>query len=242
MQTLTETVWKLAPPGGLFDETVVATCFPEASAAARRNLVHRATRAGEVQIVRRGLYVLAPPFRGKALDPVVLVPMIYGPSYVSFESALRFFGLIPDVVHSIGAATARRSRVFETPMGLYEYTSVPVRTLLAGVQTVSFDLGDRTVSGFMASPARALADLAFIRRDIDWPAEGLRFLDESLRIDPDDLVASLRIADIEATQQAFRTARVRAFLEKLKPLCARAGRQAGREEDRRHEHHRAKTP
>jgi len=36
MQTLTEKIFKLAPPGGLFDESVVQTLFPGQSTGARR--------------------------------------------------------------------------------------------------------------------------------------------------------------------------------------------------------------
>jgi len=41
MQTLTERAFQLAPPGGLFDETVICNLFPEGSKGARALLVHR---------------------------------------------------------------------------------------------------------------------------------------------------------------------------------------------------------
>lgn len=46
MKTLTEEIMKLMPPGGLFDETVIANLFPDASKGARTLLVHRASQAG----------------------------------------------------------------------------------------------------------------------------------------------------------------------------------------------------
>ena len=62
MQTLTEQVFLLAPPGGLFTETVVANVFPSRSQGARRLMVHRAVASGEVLRLKRGIYLLAPPW------------------------------------------------------------------------------------------------------------------------------------------------------------------------------------
>jgi len=48
MQTLTEKAYKLAPPGGLFDESVVRNLFPDSTTGGRKLLVHRAIEKGEV--------------------------------------------------------------------------------------------------------------------------------------------------------------------------------------------------
>ena len=48
MQSLTEAVFELAPPGGLFNETVVSNLFPHGSYGARKQLVHRAVASGEI--------------------------------------------------------------------------------------------------------------------------------------------------------------------------------------------------
>lgn len=57
----TEKVFKLAPPGGLFTETVIHNLFPDSSDGARALLVQRACQAGEVLRLKPGLFVLAPP-------------------------------------------------------------------------------------------------------------------------------------------------------------------------------------
>ena len=48
MRSLTEEVWKLSPPMGVFDETVVCNLFSDRTAGARKALVHRAVARGEV--------------------------------------------------------------------------------------------------------------------------------------------------------------------------------------------------
>jgi hypothetical protein len=42
MQTVTELVFRLSPPGGIFDETVIRNILADRSEAARKVLAHRA--------------------------------------------------------------------------------------------------------------------------------------------------------------------------------------------------------
>lgn len=215
MQTLTEKLWKLQPPGGLFDEAVILACFPTASSAARRNLLHRATLAGEVSILRRGLYLLAPPMCRHPIEPLAFPPLLYGPSYVSFETALRYHGLIPDVVQTVAAATCRRSRTFETILGRFDFIRVPVRMLMAGVRLETFELDGRQVFGHIASPARAMADLAYIHKKVAAQADIECMLAESWRIDLDEVADIVQPKDIEDSMATYRNTRVQRFLERL---------------------------
>ena len=95
MQTLTEKVFKLAPPGGVFDETVIGNLFPDSSNGARALLVHRACQAGEILRLSPGHFVLSPPFRKSEPHPFVLAGILHAPSHISLESALAHHGLIP---------------------------------------------------------------------------------------------------------------------------------------------------
>ncbi len=71
MQHLTERVFKLAPPGGLFNETVVGNLFPDSTEGARALLVHRACQCGNLRL-KPGLFVLASPYRKSEPHPFVL--------------------------------------------------------------------------------------------------------------------------------------------------------------------------
>ena len=69
MQSLTEAVMMLAPPGGLFNETVVGNLFPHGSGGARKQLVHRAVASGEISRLKPGLFALRPEYRRTELHP-----------------------------------------------------------------------------------------------------------------------------------------------------------------------------
>ena len=50
---------------------------------------------GSLVRIKRGLYCLSPKISGHDLDSRVVANALYGPSYVSFETALSMYGLIP---------------------------------------------------------------------------------------------------------------------------------------------------
>lgn len=217
MQALTERVFVLAPPGGLFDLTVVRNLFPEASVGARRLLLHRAVARGEVLRVTRGVYCLAEPYRKGHPHPFAVAALICFPSHVSLESALAYHGLIPEAVYGVTCATLQRSREYTTPLGHFTYVRVPASDPTAGVKAVRLD---RQWWAFVASPLRAIADLVYARPRIAWSTDGVAFLTESMRIDREDL-RSLPLDDVEEICASFRNQRVRAYLMGLRRELSR---------------------
>jgi hypothetical protein len=218
MQSLTEKVFKLAPPGGLFDETVIGNLFPASSEGARALLVHRACRAGEILRLKPGLFVLGPPYRKSEPHPFVVAAVLHAPSHISLESALAHHGLIPEAVYQVSSVTVGRSREFTTPLGVFSFRRVPARAPRAGVEAVEVA---RNAWAFIASPLRAIADAVYLNREITWKGNGLGYLTESLRIEEDDL-PSLSFDAMEEILKSLRSRRVRAYLEGLQGAVAHA--------------------
>lgn len=184
MQTLTEKVFRLSPPGGFFDETVIRNLLPDRSEGARKVLVHRAVSVTEIIRLKPGLFLLAPEFRKTHPHPFVVAAMLHFPSHVSLESALSHHGLIPEAVYQVSSVTSARSRTFETPVGVFTFKRVPAADPRAGVQALKID--GRSWA-FVATPVRAIADLIYTRKQVNWERDGLAFLTESMRIERDDL-------------------------------------------------------
>lgn len=197
---------------GVFTFGDVVNWYPEASRAAVYAQVQRALKTGDVIQVRRGLYHLSRTVFPRLVSVEVLANLIYGPSYVSFESALSYHGWIPEAVRNCLCVTSLRPRTFETIHGLFSYTQIKQSPLLAGVQNV--DSGRGTF--FIATPLKALADMV-AARGLDWT--DCRPLVESLRIEPDDL-ESLRSEDFEMLEGVYYSKRARTFLAGIrKELC-----------------------
>jgi hypothetical protein len=208
MQTLTKEVFALAPPGGLFDQTVMTNLFPNASVGARRLLLHRAVGRGEVLRVTRGIYCLAEPYRKSHAHPFAVAALLCFPSHVSLESALAHHSLIPEAVYGVTSATLQRGREYHTPLGHYTFIRVPTNDPSAGVKAVRLD---RQWWAFVASPLRAIADLVSARRQITWRTDGIGFLTESMRMDDEDL-HNLPLDDFDEILAGFCHPRVRTYL------------------------------
>lgn len=134
--------------------------------------------------------------------------LIYGPSYVSFESALGYHGWIPEAVQTCASVTSLRPRRFETVHGLFSYTLIKQTPLMAGVLT-----GDDGRGSFLvASPLKALADMV-ASRGLDWSDS--RPLVESMRIEPDDL-ETLTAEDFESLEGVYYSKMARRFLAGLR--------------------------
>jgi predicted transcriptional regulator of viral defense system len=81
-------------------------------------------RRGELIRVRKGLYAIAPEFRRSPLSLEILANMMYGPSYISLEYALSWYGLIPERATELTSVCFGRSRLFLTGAGNFSYCSI----------------------------------------------------------------------------------------------------------------------
>ena len=135
---------------------------------------------GSLVRIKRGLYCLSPKISGHDLDSRVVANALYGPSYVSFETALSMYGLIPERVDETMSACAKR---YATPLGAFSYRTVPGNWFPIGIRTLNTGEG-----GFLiASPEKALGDLLIARCNlrISSPDSLRSFLEDDIRFDFD---------------------------------------------------------
>ena len=174
----------------------------------RHSIIKRARAAGEIIRIRRGLYTLAQRAQIPAVNPLALAQHVYGPSYISLESALRYYDLIPEGVFAVTSVSLKKSVQFDTALGLFTYNRVPQEIFYAQVERVEFP---EAPSILIAQPLKALADYVYVYRK-DWP--GLGPLRDSLRIEREGLASVTRL-QIDTLTRNYRSARVRRFLAGL---------------------------
>ncbi len=77
----------------------------------------------------------------KNVDPCLLASSILSPSYLSFDWALSFYGLIPEKVFSITSASLgiRKSKTYENLFGRYEYSDIPSGAFSEGLTYLEKD-------------------------------------------------------------------------------------------------------
>ena len=131
--------------------------------------------------LKRGLYVASPHVSGKELSIELIANHLYGPSYVSMESALRFYGLIPESVYNTSSITLKRSRTFKNSFGQFEYLFCPSNYYSIGINQVVQD----DYAFLIASPEKALCDLIVFTPKLRIRSiKSLQiYLEENLRLD-----------------------------------------------------------
>ncbi len=130
-----------------------------------RRQLSRWTKAGRLYQIRRGLYALAPPFQKLKPHPFLIANRMVRASYVSCQSALAHYGLIPEYVPVVTSVTAARPGRWDTPLGSYEFRHVKT-DLLRGYRLIEVSPGQQAL---VALPEKALLDLVYLRAGGDSP-------------------------------------------------------------------------
>ncbi len=136
-------------------------------------------KSGEIVRLKRGLFIRASEKPNKML----LANSIYAPSYVSRESALSYYGLIPEHVYTTTSVTINRSKVFENMLGRFSYDYLPLPYYRLGINLRQED----EISFQIATPEKALSDLIVLSSGIRlrYIYETKEFLENYLRLDMD---------------------------------------------------------
>ena len=110
----------------------IRSCFPDLASPEKK--IQALEKSGELIRLKRNLFVVNQELTGKKTDARLCANHIYGPSYVSFQWALRYYSMIPEQVFLMTSATTKRTRSFETPIGNFSYVQVPASYFPIGVE------------------------------------------------------------------------------------------------------------
>lgn len=162
--------------------SAVASLFPEMKAGNQK--VRNLEAAGQIIRLKKGLYVVSPKVSRVALSTELIANHLYAPSYVSKQTALRYYGLIPEAVFTTQSMTVKHSRNFETPVGRFEYQSIAREAFSIGITYIN----KQSYSFLIATPEKALCDMI-----ANSPKVNLRYLkdveiylEEDIRMDIED--------------------------------------------------------
>ena len=171
----------------------IAACFQHLSSPSEK--IRALEKDGQLIRLKRGLYVVSDEVSGKPVNACLCANHIYGPSYVSLHWALRWYGLIPERVHTMTSVTTKRSRMFENSLGRFTYEQVKPEYFAIGVNSIEED----GVTFMMASREKALCDM--ILHDTYLPPQSVKglwqYLEEDIRLDVDEL-STFDVSIIEA--------------------------------------------
>jgi predicted transcriptional regulator of viral defense system len=133
------------------------------SLPALRLQLSRWVRAGKLIQLTKGLYMLAGPYRKLTPHPFVLANAMKNASYVSLQSALAYFGMIPEHVPTVTSVTTQRPARVETPLGRFLFRHVK-KDWFRGYTHMDLGFGQKA---FIATPEKALLDLVYLTPGAD---------------------------------------------------------------------------
>lgn len=208
MSTLTRKLIEAGYRDRVFNDRQMARGLG-AGDASRYGLVNRALKDGSLNRVRRGLYTMGPEHRKLSLHPFVIAQALLPGSYVSFETALSYHGLIPEAVYTAASVHPGRKTLVQPTDQFGQFSFHPLALedfrFMVGVDRVALASG----AAFIAQPLRALMDLVAQRR-VKWT--GPDWIEQGLRIAPEDLTA-FGPADFSALKGVYKHRQTRDFLE-----------------------------
>lgn len=145
-------------------------------------------KSGELIRIKKGLYIFGKNTAFKPYSQELLANLIFGPSAISLNYALSFYGLIPERTTIITSITNKRNKTFATPVGGYTYRYLAPHKYALGIELINTN---ETTSFLMASPEKALCDLIHLsdkKIKLSRTTDIEHYLFSDLRIDEESLL------------------------------------------------------
>lgn len=160
--------------------------------------IARMVKNEELIRIKRGIYCIGPKYWKNEPNPISVANILYAPSYVSFEFALSYYGMIPERVDEITSATMKHPKLFITPLGRYSYRKISTNAYSIGID---WHYNEQEGGCLIATPEKALCDKIRYDRGIGRMSqeEMGEYLEYDLRLDgleklDAELIRSIAIA------------------------------------------------
>jgi len=162
-----------------------------------KDKIARMAANSELIRIKKGLYVNRPSAATGLVCLELVANWLYGPSYVSRETALMYHGMIPEMVLAVRSMAVKRRKVYRTPLGVFDYTTVPKDYFAVGISRE-----ERNGYSFLiASPEKALCDVIIATSGIRIQSvKAMReYIEEDMRID----LTEIRALDSRVFEEAM---------------------------------------
>lgn len=131
--------------------------YPEENQSNLRQYLSRWKKQGWIRSLRKGLYELTYP-EERNIPDFYIANKMYAPSYISLETALSHYSIIPEVAMAVMSITAKVTRRFKNHHGLFVYRSVRPEAFRGYVIEKHNGL-----NVLIAEPEKALADYLYFK-------------------------------------------------------------------------------
>jgi len=169
----------------IIDHATLSSIIVNSGYTGINDKINKLKRKGYIETLKRGLYLHMSPFSQSSISKEIIANTMLSPSYISFDYALSYHGLIPESVFDITSATTKRSKSFKSQSGTYSFTKInkelfPIGLLIESTQNGNF---------IIATKEKALCDKVYYTKDVQITSKKsmISFLIDDLRVDVDEL-------------------------------------------------------
>ena len=174
----------------------------------KNNKISREIKKGKLFKIITGLYETDPNTPG-----YLLASSIYGPSYISFDFALSYYGLIPERVSTITCATfnKKKRKQYNTKFGVFTYKDVPSSAYPEEILLKQ----ENNYSYQIATKEKALCNKLYSLKPLKNLSNLENMLFNDLRIDIDEF-KKINIKKIEKLSNLYHSTNVALLLKYLR--------------------------
>ncbi|MCD6311748.1 MAG: hypothetical protein J7M11_04745 [Elusimicrobia bacterium] len=140
----------------IFSLRDVENLFPKGKLKTLKNALGRWIKSGQFVRLKRNLYEFVESGSESNIPDVYVANKLYAPSYISLETALSFYGLIPDIAAQVTSITTRPTREFKNKHGCFFYRSCRPRAF-TGYKLMQY----KGYKIFIADREKALVDFIY---------------------------------------------------------------------------------
>jgi hypothetical protein len=168
---------------------------------------------GNIIRIKKGLYVVSTEVSQQIISRELVANHLYGPSYVSLESALSYYGLIPEKVYAVRSVTPKRARRFSTVLGNFDYLTVPYAYYSVGIRQ---EIVNNQYAFLIATPEKAVCDMILATHNFRIQSVKAMqiFLEDDLRID----LSSIEVFNTDIVRECIQTGKKKSELTQLLKL------------------------
>lgn len=148
----------------LFTFLDVVKLFPSENTQLIKTQLSRFSQKKLVTKIKRELYCFNPTY----IDEFVLANKLYQPSYISLETALNYYGMIPDIPQSLTSIGTTTTKKIDNQFGSFRYVKIKP-SLFFGFTSIqssrlSTNSQDSPIYYNLALKEKALLDYFYVRK------------------------------------------------------------------------------
>lgn len=168
----------------IFDYAALKSILEGSGYAGVNDKINKLCKRGILEPLKRGLYFHKSSVTENIANKAIISNNLLGPSYVSLDYALSFYGLIPEAVHEVTAVTTKRSKSFTNSYGEFSYRQISKELFGLDLQIETSNAGNFLI----ASREKVLCDKIYLSSAAFSSKNSIMdFIENNLRIDSSDL-------------------------------------------------------